>query len=210
MNKIALNMDMDNGCSQGIKIEVAPNMSLRALHYIIQDSFGFGDQGCHYFSLPRNRFEELIENDFLKWKRLVGVFFNSEQYPGVGAMFKKNLLIERQHNYQCLDITDTYYSAQSKLPCSEKAENIMFESLTVGDVFFSPDEKKIIDRDKILEYLLFVENDAEGAFKVLKEALEANDKETISFILKASRIHNTPITDTLYYRFNNSNITITQ
>lgn len=86
----------------------------------------------------------------------------------------------------------------------------MFESLTVGDVFFSPDAKKIIDRDKILEYLLFVENDAEGAFKVLNDALETNDKETISFILKASRLYNTPITDTLYYHFNNSDITITQ
>lgn len=208
MNKITLNMN--NGDCQGIKIEVDPNMSLRALHYTIQDFFGFGDQSCHHFSLPVNRFEELIENDFLKWKRLVGVFFNLEQYPGVGAMYKKNLLIEKQHNYHFLDINDTYYSAQSKLQSAKKAENIMFESLTVGDVFFSPDAKKIIDRDKILEYLLFVENDAEGAFKVLSNALETNDKETISFILKASRIYNTPITDTLYYHFNNSDITITQ
>ena len=63
---------------------------------------------------------------------------------------------------------------------------------------------------KRLDHLLFVESDAEGAFEVLNDALEKNDKETISFILKAGRIYNTPITDTLYYHFNNSDITITQ
>lgn len=208
IDKITLNLKTETGNNKSIEIEVVPNMSLRALHYTIQEKFCLDDRGYHYFALPKKRFEELTENNFLKWRRLVGVFFESKWYSGVGATYKKINEIEKQQNYQCFDIRDTYYEAQKKLQHAEKAENILFETLTVGDVFFSSNAKKIIDKNKILEHLSFVENDAKGAEKALREALLKNDKQTVTFILKASKIYNCPITDTLHYYFNDFHLTI--
>lgn len=208
INKIILNLKVETEKDKSLEIEVAPNMSLRALHCTIQEKFGLDDRGYHHFALPKNRFEELTENDFLKWRRLVGVFFKSEPYTGIGIRYKKIAEIEDQKNYGCFDCSDTYYEAQKKLRHAEKFENILFEQLAVGDVFFSSNAKKIIDRDKMLEHLSFIENDAEGAAKALREALLKNDKQTVTFILKASKIYNCPITDTLHYYFNDLHITI--
>lgn len=95
-----------------------------------------------------------------------------------------------------------------KVALFEKTENILFEQLTVRDIFFLPNAKKIIDREKIIEHLSFIENNAKGAEKALREALLKNDKQTVTFILKASKIYNCPITDTLRYYFNDLHITI--
>ena len=208
IDKITLNLKTETGNNKSIEIEVVPNMSLRALHYTIQEKFCLDDRGYHHFALPENCFKELTKNDFSKWRRLVGVFFKSERYVGTGMTYKKITEIEKQESYPCFDIGDTYYESQKKLQHAEKAENILFETLTVGDVFFPKNAKKIIDRDKMLEHLSFIENDAEGAEKALREALLKNDKQTVTFILKASKIYNCPITDTLRYYFNDLHITI--
>lgn len=208
IDKITLNLKTETGNNKSIEIEVVPNMSLRGLHCTIQEKFGLDDRGYHHFALPKNRFEELTENDFLKWRRLVGVFFKSEPYTGIGIRYKKIAEIEDQKNYGCFDCSDTYYEAQKKLRHAKNFENILFEQLTVRDIFFLPNAKKIIDREKIIENLSFIENNAKGAEKALREALLNNDKQTVTFILKASKIYNCPITDTLHYYFNDFHFTI--
>lgn len=123
IDKITLNFKTEIGNDKSLEIEVEPNMSLRFLHYTIQEKFGLDDRGYHYFALPKKRFEELTENDFLKWRRLVGVFFKTERYKGIGATYKKITEIEKQQNYQCFDISDTYYEAQKSCIVRKNGEH---------------------------------------------------------------------------------------
>ena len=62
---------------EGIVREVlAPaDITLHALHYVIQKAFGWQNGHLHHFSLPENVFFNLTSNNFLKWAEYCGIYF---------------------------------------------------------------------------------------------------------------------------------------
>lgn len=83
-----LKLLLKSGCDKSIEIEVSPKMPLRVLHYEIQKSFDFYDHGYHYFALPNNIFKQVIDEDVMNWKRLVGIFFKPQKYFGIGLRYR--------------------------------------------------------------------------------------------------------------------------
>lgn len=203
-----LKLILNSGGDTNIEIDVSPNMPLRVLHYEIQKLFGFSDQGYHYFALPNNIFKELIEEDVMNWKRLVGIFFKPQRYSGIGSSYKRMTKIEYETDYHVLHNEDTYYTAQKMLTASSVPENVLFDGLAIKDVFFTSKNKQINKKD-IVEHLEFMENGVEEVEKSLNDAFRKNDMETAIYIILMSKLHNCPITDTLYYHYNDFSLKIT-
>ena len=67
---------MKNSISRDIL--VPSDITLHALHYVIQRAFGWQNGHLHNFSLPDYVFEELTDNRFSAWAELAGVYF---RYP---------------------------------------------------------------------------------------------------------------------------------
>lgn len=65
---------------EGIIREVlVPNdISLHALHYVIQKAFGWRNSHLHHFLLPKNVFNDLTSDSFIKWADYCGIYF---RYP---------------------------------------------------------------------------------------------------------------------------------
>lgn len=57
------------------EILVPANITLHALHYVIQKSFGWQNSHLHHFSLRENTFYKLTQNNFLKWADYCGIYF---------------------------------------------------------------------------------------------------------------------------------------
>ena len=57
------------------EVLVPSDMTLHALHYAIQKAFGWQNSHLHSFRIDRDLFEQLTENDFMKWTELCGVYF---------------------------------------------------------------------------------------------------------------------------------------
>ena len=64
---------MKNSISRDIL--VPSDITLYALHYVIQRAFGWQNGHLHNFSLPDHVFEELTDNRFSAWAELAGVYF---------------------------------------------------------------------------------------------------------------------------------------
>ena len=64
---------MKNSISRDIL--VPSDITLHALHYVIQRAFGWQNGHLHNFSLPDHVFEELTDNRFSAWAELAGVYF---------------------------------------------------------------------------------------------------------------------------------------
>ena len=54
---------------------VPADMTLRALHYVIQRAFGWQNSHLHYFKFPDEVFDKLTQNSSDQWLRLCGVYF---------------------------------------------------------------------------------------------------------------------------------------
>ena len=64
---------MKNSISRDILVPF--DITLHALHYVIQRAFGWQNGHLHNFSLPDHVFEELTDNRFSAWAELAGVYF---------------------------------------------------------------------------------------------------------------------------------------
>lgn len=58
-------------------IIVTGDMPLYALHYVIQQSFGWQNSHLHHFELPGDVFDRITEGKAKNWMELVGVLFQS-------------------------------------------------------------------------------------------------------------------------------------
>jgi len=67
------------------EILVPADITLHALHYVIQRCFGWQNSHLHDFELPEEVFQELTQNRFFTWSRLAGVYFRfpSEDYEDI-------------------------------------------------------------------------------------------------------------------------------
>lgn len=67
------------------EVLVPADITLHALHYVIQRCFGWQNSHLHDFELPEEVFKELTQNRFLTWSRLAGVYFRfpSEDYEDI-------------------------------------------------------------------------------------------------------------------------------
>ena len=54
---------------------VPAEMTLRALHYVIQRAFGWQNSHLHYFKFPDDVFDKLTQDSSDQWLRLCGVYF---------------------------------------------------------------------------------------------------------------------------------------
>lgn len=62
-----------NGISRVVLVPA--DMTLHALHYVIQKLFGWQNSHLHKFTLPRKTFRELTNNSFKKWCDHCGIYF---------------------------------------------------------------------------------------------------------------------------------------
>ncbi len=56
-------------------ILVPSDITLHALHYVIQRAFGWQNSHLHHFELPNEIFEKMTDNHFLKWADYCGIYF---------------------------------------------------------------------------------------------------------------------------------------
>ncbi len=89
--KLHLELNMDGGdmavlrkygkVKDGISrdILVRSDMTLHALHYVIQRAFGWQNSHLHHFELPYDIFERLTDNSFKAWTDYCGLYF---RFPG--------------------------------------------------------------------------------------------------------------------------------
>ncbi len=56
-------------------ILVPSDITLHALHYVIQRAFGWQNSHLHHFELPNEIFEKMTDNRFLKWADYCGIYF---------------------------------------------------------------------------------------------------------------------------------------
>lgn len=61
-------------------IIVPANITLHALHYVIQKLFGWQNSHLHHYALPEKVFSDLTHNQTKQWLRLCGVYF---RFPDV-------------------------------------------------------------------------------------------------------------------------------
>lgn len=54
---------------------VPSNITLHALHYVIQRAFGWQNSHLHHFELPKDIFDEMTDNRFEKWSDYCGIYF---------------------------------------------------------------------------------------------------------------------------------------
>ncbi len=85
--KLHLELNMDGADMEVLKkygkvksgisrdILVPSNITLHALHYVIQRAFGWQNSHLHHFELPDKLFDEMTYNRFLIWSRYCGVYF---------------------------------------------------------------------------------------------------------------------------------------
>lgn len=66
-------------------IIVPADITLHALHYVILRMFGWQNGHLHNFSLPKEAYEGLTENQFITWAKMVGVYFRfpTEDYEDI-------------------------------------------------------------------------------------------------------------------------------
>ncbi len=56
-------------------ILVPADITLHALHYVIQRAFGWQNSHLHHFELPEDIFNKITDNSFMKWSDLCGIYF---------------------------------------------------------------------------------------------------------------------------------------
>lgn len=54
---------------------VPSSITLHALHYLIQQLFGWQNSHLHHFALPQEAFTMLTDGKFANWKKLCGIYF---------------------------------------------------------------------------------------------------------------------------------------
>lgn len=104
---------------------VPADITLHALHYVIQKLFGWQNSHLHHFEFPETVFDKLTEDSFLKWCSLAGVYFrfpdeeiddlfwDDDYEPNVS--FKSWLKSKYKGPYLYGGIGDYYYENQCRV-----------------------------------------------------------------------------------------------
>ncbi|MCQ2432474.1 MAG: hypothetical protein MJ175_07720 [Clostridia bacterium] len=107
------------------EIIVPADITLHALHYVIQALFGWQNSHLHHFSFPDEVFDELTQGRFIKWCSLCGIYFRfpseedddlfwDDDYSGMTS-FKNWLRSKYKGPYSYHGIGDYYLENQSKV-----------------------------------------------------------------------------------------------
>ena len=74
---------MQNGMMR--EVLVPADITLHALHYVIQRCFGWQNSHLHKFEMPEEDFKKLTQDQFYIWSKLAGVYFRfpTEDYDDV-------------------------------------------------------------------------------------------------------------------------------
>ena len=106
-------------------ILVPGDITLDALHYVIQRLFGWQNSHLHHFYLPEEAFEKVTQNKVKEWQKLCGIYFRfpdnnlDDRYWGSNydpsIAFNSWLKKKYQGPYVYAGIGDYYYENQDKV-----------------------------------------------------------------------------------------------
>ena len=138
--KLHLELDIDNFSQRNIPtlkkyakvkntisrdILVPGDITLDALHYVIQRLFGWQNSHLHHFYLPDDEFEKVTQNKVKEWQKLCGIYFRfpdsdmEDRYWGSNydpeIAFNSWLKKKYQGPYVYAGLGDYYYENQDKV-----------------------------------------------------------------------------------------------
>lgn len=106
-------------------ILVPGDITLDALHYVIQKLFGWQNSHVHHFYLPEDAFEKVTQNKVKEWQKLCGIYFRfpdndlDDRYWGSNydptIAFSSWLKKKYQGPYVYAGLGDYYYENQDKV-----------------------------------------------------------------------------------------------
>ena len=106
-------------------ILVPGDITLDALHYVIQKLFGWQNSHQHHFYLPEDEFEKVTQNKVKEWQKLCGIYFRfpdndlDDRYWGSNydstIAFNSWLKKKYQGPYVYAGLGDYYYENQDKV-----------------------------------------------------------------------------------------------
>ena len=106
-------------------ILVPGDITLDALHYVIQRLFGWQNSHMHHFYLPDDAFEKVTQNKVKEWQKLCGIYFRfpdndmDDRYWGSNydptIAFSSWLKKKYQGPYVYAGLGDYYYENQDKV-----------------------------------------------------------------------------------------------
>lgn len=106
-------------------ILVPGDITLDALHYVIQRLFGWQNSHLHHFYLPEDAFEKVAQNKVKEWQKLCGIYFRfpdndlDDRYWGSNydptIAFNSWLKKKYQGPYVYAGLGDYYYENQDKV-----------------------------------------------------------------------------------------------
>ena len=106
-------------------ILVPGDITLDALHYVIQRLFGWQNSHLHHFYLPDDIFEKVTQNKVKEWQKLCGIYFRfpdndmNDRYWGSNydpvIAFNSWLKKKYQGPYVYAGLGDYYYENQNKV-----------------------------------------------------------------------------------------------
>lgn len=235
--KLHLELEIDEQClpilkkygkaGRGISrdILVPSDMTLQALHYMIQKAFGLIEWSPHNFELDFNEFFKLINNSASRWSSFCGLYFRfpiggdcypeNEEYKG--DISYKNWLKKQYTGPYRYCRTEEHFSESRKLIDQCIKDNPFFEDI----VFDVENEKCLISGTGEECPDLIMADSTEGfSWQHINELLErlsvgevlypngsSRDEAAIEKLmgLKWSSTENdpevVPITDSIYYRY---------
>ena len=149
---------MKNSISRDIL--VPSDITLHALHYVIQRAFGWQNGHLHNFSLPDHVFEELTDNRFSAWAELAGVYFRfptenfediywDDDYEG-NQSFKSWLKKKYTGPYQYRGFSEHYLYNQEEVQgifsrWEELTDHELLERLPITSLMYTGQENSIAE-----------------------------------------------------------------
>ncbi len=213
---------------------ISADMTLRALHYVIQRTFGWQNSHLHYFKFPDDVFDKLTQNSSNQWLRLCGVYF---RFPDddrediywdadydESISFKNWLKSKYTGPYYYAGGGDYYIENQKwanyfkqKYGCLSIDEvrsmhgipqdiNFLLERLAVPDFLNLPNGNSKYFAEPIEDFLAYLEEDGEE-HRDLWDEMMINPKENFDVIeglIFATTIRMKSQADSLIYRYDYS------
>lgn len=209
--KIRLELDLSGLCDEEIKVLhekadmkkgiyrdviIPSNLSLHALHYVIQRAFGWQNSHLHNFSFPRDIFHKVTGNSTKRYLSLCGVFFRfpdgdlnsrffDDDYSG-DVSIKTWLKSKYLGPKYCESFGDIYYENQIKVDelrngewypsddelmhfITDDDKNTLLERLTLMDYLFLPGDSANLNTSQFEDELRKLESDREENIKLWKK-----------------------------------------
>ena len=141
-------------------ILVPSDITLHALHYVIQRAFGWQNGHLHNFSLPDHVFEELTDNRFSAWAELAGVYFRfpTENFEDIywdddyeeNQSFKSWLKKKYTGPYQYRGFSEHYLYNQEEVQemfsrWEEITDHELLERLPITSLMYTGQENSIAE-----------------------------------------------------------------